>query len=297
MKTNKIAPITLILFIALLPMAVHAQEDAWKYDKMIFKPNPYANLEQAKQVISRVLNDKCVTVSDSVSSGWVKLKVKKVLVFDDRIEIYAKRGTHIVYFSKLFGDSPIELEVTYGLYYSKKTGQQHHDSYHDFILGTHGTHFWKHKEGFGVTMRNKSDYPTCNREMTRALYTIQNQFITLRYAAQLEAFKAKAEKYLTAKVKPIMSEEQRKYVVQANLQVKQKKYAVAIGLYQKVIDIDAVTYPEAYNNLALLYGQLSNYKAAIFYMRKYLLLKPGEKDARAAQDKIYEWEFYTKTGQ
>jgi hypothetical protein len=40
----------------------------------------------------------------------------------------------------------------------------------------------------------------------------------------------------------------------------------------------------------LLFAQVSNYDAAIFYMQEYLLLEPEAQDARAAQDKIYEWE-------
>ena len=290
------AIIAIILTFFFLPLLVHAQ-DTWDRKEMFFEPKPYANLEQAKQVIARVLNDKCVSVSDSSGSEWVKLKIKKVSVFDDRIEIQSKTGTHTVYFSKLLGDNPVKLRIIYSLYYNKKTGEQYRDSYNDFILGTHGTNFWKHKEGFGVTMRNESDYPLCNREMARALYTIQNQLNTDRFASQLESFKVLAEKYLSSEVKPAMSEEQRKYVVQANIQVQQKKYTVAIDLYKKVINIDATSYPEAYNNLALLYAQINRYKAAIFYMREYLMLKPNEKDARAGQDKIYEWEFYVKPQQ
>ena len=86
-------------------------------------------------------------------------------------------------------------------------------------------------------------------------------------------------------------------MVQANLLAQQKKYAHAIQLYKKVIDLDATAYPEAYNNMALLYAQLNRYSVAIFYMREYMLLEPSANDARAAQDKIYEWELYTKPQQ
>lgn len=56
------------------------------------------------------------------------------------------------------------------------------------------------------------------------------------------------------------------------------------------MDVDPVSYPEAYFNLALLSAQMQRFKPAIAYMKQYLLLAPDAKDARAGQDKIYEWE-------
>ena len=87
-----------------------------------------------------------------------------------------------------------------------------------------------------------------------------------------------------------MSEEQREFVVQANALNQRKDYARAIDLYLKAIDLDPVSYPGAYFNLALLSAQLKRYKQAISYMKQYLLLVPEAKDARSAQDKIYEWK-------
>ena len=87
-----------------------------------------------------------------------------------------------------------------------------------------------------------------------------------------------------------MSEEQRKYVVQANAMTQRKDYARAVDLYLKALDVDPVAYPGAYFNLALLSARMQRYKTAIRYMKQYLLLAPDAKDARSAQDKIYEWE-------
>ncbi len=69
-----------------------------------------------------------------------------------------------------------------------------------------------------------------------------------------------------------------------------KNYAQALDLYQQALDIDPVAYPEAYFNSALLLELMERYAAAIDFMKKYLLLLPNGKDARQAQDKIYEWE-------
>lgn len=107
---------------------------------------------------------------------------------------------------------------------------------------------------------------------------------------QLALFESRAAQYRTLKVKPPVSEEQRRSIVQANALNQRKEYAGAIDLYSKVIDVDPVSFPPAYFNLALLCAQMQRFQPAIAYMKQYLLLVPDANDARAAQDKIYEWE-------
>lgn len=121
------------------------------------------------------------------------------------------------------------------------------------------------------------------------LYFIQ-QKLKIKEAEQAADFARKAAVYREAKVKPAVSEEQRKYIVQANVMNQRKAYAKAVGLYLHAVEIDPVAYPGAYFNLALLSAQMERYQPAISYMKQYLLLEPEAKDARSAQDKIYEWE-------
>jgi len=112
-----------------------------------------------------------------------------------------------------------------------------------------------------------------------------------KYAKEKEAiFQAKAAQYRSLKIKPPVSEEQRKYIVQANALNQEKDYKRAIELYQKAIEVDAVSYPGAYFNTALLYAQMKRFNMAISNMKKYLILELEAKDARSGQDKIYEWE-------
>ena len=91
---------------------------------------------------------------------------------------------------------------------------------------------------------------------------------------RLALFGAKAAEYRALAVKPQVTEEQRKYIVQANALNEQKDYAGAIALYLKALDLDPVSYPGAYFNLALLSAQVKRYNAAITYMKQYLLLVP-----------------------
>ena len=121
------------------------------------------------------------------------------------------------------------------------------------------------------------------------LYFIQQHIIKTR-EHRLAQFKENAAKYRALAIKPAMSEEQRKLIVQANYFSRQKDYDKALDLYNKAVAVDPVAYPAAYFNMALLAAQENDFSVAIFRMKQYLLLVPNAKDARSAQDKIYEWE-------
>jgi len=103
-------------------------------------------------------------------------------------------------------------------------------------------------------------------------------------------FEASAARYRALAVKPPVSEEQRRLLVQANALAQAKEYRKAIDRYLAATNLDPVSYPAAYFNLALLYAQTGRFKPAIATMQQYLRLEPGAADARSAQDKIYEWE-------
>ena len=116
----------------------------------------------------------------------------------------------------------------------------------------------------------------------------------LRYKEQQAEEQAKfleqAARYRTLSEKPTLSEEQRRFIVQAEAFRKRKDYAEAIRVFREAVKLDPVSYPAAYLNMALLYAEQQRYQMAIDTMQKYLALGPDAKDARSAQDKIYEWE-------
>jgi tetratricopeptide (TPR) repeat protein len=122
------------------------------------------------------------------------------------------------------------------------------------------------------------------------LYIFQHPFMIHHYDSLLTQFKPVAEQYSALKVKPPVSEEQRKYIVQANAMSQIKDYNKAIDLYNKALELDKTSYPAGYSNVALLSAQINNFDGAIFYMKEFLLLEPEATDARSGQDKIYEWE-------
>jgi tetratricopeptide (TPR) repeat protein len=110
---------------------------------------------------------------------------------------------------------------------------------------------------------------------------------------ELERFKRISDNYQTLNEKPTLSEEQRKYIIQANALNDTRDYTGAIQYYDKAFAINPVSYPSGYYNLALIAGLAGNYNYAILNMKKYLLLLPDAPDAREAQDKIYGWEVLT----
>lgn len=137
------------------------------------------------------------------------------------------------------------------------------------------------------------------REMTRQTEVLDSlihvyQFVIkdnqlVNFNIRLENFE---KEFLVAKttVQVPFSEEQRRYVVQANAENDKKEYRKAINLYVKAIQVNKFSYPAAYYNIALLAAQEKQYGEAIFNMKKYLILASDAPDVRKAQDKIYEWE-------
>lgn len=103
-------------------------------------------------------------------------------------------------------------------------------------------------------------------------------------------FKEQAAQYRALRVKPKISEEQRRLIVQAESRREKKEYARAVELFREAVKVDAVSYPAAYHNMALLYGEQHRYQDAVDAMKQYLELMPDAKDARAAKDMIYKWE-------
>lgn len=201
---------------------------------------------------------------------YPRMRINNILYTDDCYNIYKDEGGTIDVF-----DDRIDFPL-FPLYYKELSGDVAILVRQGYLVElSHHVHLRAPK---GTAQKIADD-----------LYFIQKD-IERYNSGELEVFKEKAAKYRAAKIKPQVSEAQRKFIVQANAFTQKKDYAAAIARYNKAIELDPVSYPEAYFNLALLSAQENRFKSAIGYMEKYLLLAPDAKDARAAQDKIYEWE-------
>ena len=132
------------------------------------------------------------------------------------------------------------------------------------------------------------------KKLVDAFYALKfTKFYRINMNDELNKFKPVAEQYQSLNPKPELNEDARKLIVQATSSAKEKKYFNAIKLYQKAIETDQ-SYPESHFNIALLLAQEEDYEYAMLEMKKYIMLVPDAKDARSAQDKIYEWEVYLK---
>jgi TolB protein len=98
-----------------------------------------------------------------------------------------------------------------------------------------------------------------------------------------------AKTYREAAVKPVLSEEARKYMLQAEGAIEVKDFRGAVDRYAQALAV-APWWPAAHFNRALVLARLGRPDEASVEMHRYLLLTPDATDARAAQDKIYEWE-------
>ncbi len=104
-----------------------------------------------------------------------------------------------------------------------------------------------------------------------------------------DPFQEVVAKYLATNPKPTLSEEAHKFKVQAEFAVQEKRYEQAVALYAKALDI-APWWAEGHFQLALSLGETRKYRNAMREMSRFLLLAPNSPEARAAQDKIYQWE-------
>jgi predicted Zn-dependent protease len=84
-------------------------------------------------------------------------------------------------------------------------------------------------------------------------------------------------------------EEAYRYKVQAEGAVRDKAFGEAADYYAKALKI-APWWPVGHFNRALVLGEAGDYALARREMNYYLQLAPDAPNARAAQDKIYDWE-------
>ncbi|MGA2408498.1 MAG: tetratricopeptide repeat protein [Bacteroidales bacterium] len=213
-----------------------------------------------------------------ITTDWGR--PKNVSVFDDRIELKFKNKNKIIYFSDLLDYSIKVIRIKIAL-----------PSNDEYQIRLKNCTFSPISNSTTTSINGITEWkPYIIKQLADDLFFIQYQLNEKRYSSQLTLFEPIASQYRALKVKPPVSEEQRKYIVQANALNQQKMYDKAIELYNKANELDQTAYPAAYSNLALLSAQVHKFDAAIYYMKKYLLLEPDASDARSAQDKIYEWE-------
>ncbi|MGQ0544313.1 MAG: hypothetical protein ACT4P3_03150 [Betaproteobacteria bacterium] len=137
--------------------------------------------------------------------------------------------------------------------------------------------------GDHVYIRSKGE------QFANALHRLKMESIRAADPAAESAFAAAAEQYRAANPKPEFPEDARRYRVQAEAMLRDKLFMEAAEFYGEALRI-APWWPEGRFNRALVLGEVKDYAEAGREMKRYLQLVPDAPNARAAQDKIYEWE-------
>lgn len=109
----------------------------------------------------------------------------------------------------------------------------------------------------------------------------------------LAVIKTVAETMRKLPNRPELPEDARRYGVQATTAAERKSYDEAIALLSNSLEA-APWWAEGHFNRALLLANQNRYQEAVTSMKQFLVLAPNAPDARAAQDKIYEWELKAK---
>lgn len=139
----------------------------------------------------------------------------------------------------------------------------------------------------------KNSIISVNKDRLYILKSILQQFLQVQKLVHesyfdMVAFKQKALVYQTKN--SVVSEEIRKYIIQAEAQAKLYNYEKAIQLNYQIIQLNATAYPSAYFNVAILLAETNRLHSAIYNMKKFLLLQPSKEDESLAKNKIADWE-------
>ena len=116
-----------------------------------------------------------------------------------------------------------------------------------------------------------------------------NSAAAFNWPAYFGEFQWVANTYRAREVKPELPEGARRFKVQAEGAVHDGDFAGAARYYAQAIRV-APWWPEGHFNAALVSAEAKHFANAMAFMKVYLMLAPDAPDARAAQDKIYDWE-------
>lgn len=273
----KTALILTFLSVMFFTSGANAQtEEIYYYPKL-----PQVEMSEAKVTLARILKE----TGNVNHPKLIHIKgfgnPKDVSVFEDRIEMTINPQNTTIYFSDLL---KYDIQITQIKYPAK----DNYPTSYRYKLTLGELEFWT--TGMNESSEKLQSMQLNLKELADYLFYFQHKSNVKRNDSLLIQFEPIAIEYRSLKVKPPVSEEQRELIVQANSFNQKKMYHKAIELYLKAIEVHQTAYPAAYSNLALLSAQVNRFDAAIYYMKKYLLLEPEASDARGAQDKIYEWK-------
>lgn len=236
-------------------------------DQVIYYPKLHSktlNIEAVKNGLTQSLKQ-VGQIYDIATKATINAKdIKTVIVQNDRIEleVKGKRDNYVWLFAAI-DDSTM------------------------FFMG-------KHNAGNYIFLPSAANFAFAQLDAAQQfadnIYAIQYANINKVRDSLLQAFKERLTAFKATKKEIVLKEEQKKLLLLADTASNKMDYFSAIKLYLKAIEIDEMSYPKAYANIALLYAQINFFDYALLYMQKYIWLETDAIAIRGAQDKMYEWE-------
>jgi hypothetical protein len=161
---------------------------------------------------------------------------------------------------------------------------------HEAIAETFGL------SGASVGVFDRSTYPLLDKRVARrfldALLVLKAAANRVEEDEELR-FTDVAGAYRASTTQPVLDENVCRLRVQAEGAIHDKDFGGAADLYGQALVL-APWWPEGHFNRAVVLSETANFSEAVVEMKRYLALVPKAPDARAAQDKIYDWERKTR---
>jgi len=145
------------------------------------------------------------------------------------------------------------------------------------------------KDGKESYLRLSTGDISNTKHVADALYVLKQNAIKDVYEFDTSFTASLADYRNKAASNAALPEEANRYKVQAAGAVRDKEFDEAADLYAAALKI-APWWTAGHFNRALVLGEAGDYEMAKREMNYYLQLVPDAPNARAAQDKIYEWE-------
>ena len=236
-------------------------------DQIIYYPklhNKVQNIEAIKTGLTQSLK-RVHQVFDIASKTTINSKdIKTILVQNDRIELEVKgKKNNFIWLFSTIDDSTM------------------------YFIG-------KQNAGNYIFLPSAANFAFAELDAAQQfadnIYAVQYSNINRLRDSVLSSFKEKVTAFKTAKKEAVIRDEQKSLFLLADTVSQKMDYFSAIKIYLKAIEIDELSYPKAYANIALLYAQINFFDYAILYMQQYLMLETETVAIRGAKDKIYEWE-------
>jgi tetratricopeptide (TPR) repeat protein len=120
-------------------------------------------------------------------------------------------------------------------------------------------------------------------------YAIQERTKLASEASSFADFQVKAKVWRALKVKPELPPDVRRFRVLAEDAIKHREFEKAVQYYEQGLEIEPL-WPQGQYNVALLYGEMKEYRDAELHMKRYLELVPDAPDAQAARDQMMIWQ-------